>query len=131
MDSYDPRYLRGIDYFNRQAYFASHEVWEDLWRDDLGEAHLFYKGLIQAAVALHHLGRGNRHGADKLLSSSRQCLAAYGPKYMGLDVGRLLADVTSCCQRGVARPVGESPDRWPPPKIVLETPDDRENGSIT
>ena len=41
-----------------------------------GELRLFYKGLIQAAVALHHFGNGNIRGARKVYGRSRGYLAA-------------------------------------------------------
>jgi uncharacterized protein len=93
---YHPLYLRGIEYFNRQEYFQSHEVWEALWGTEEGQARDFYKGLIQAAVALHHLARGNEIGAQRLLERCRQCLARYRPKYLGLDLEVLLAQIDRC-----------------------------------
>ena len=54
--AYDPLYLRGIAYFNACEFFEAHETWEELWKDYSGELREFYKGLIQAAVALHHFG---------------------------------------------------------------------------
>lgn len=50
-DDYDPLYLKGIAYFNSCEFFEAHEVWEDLWKSYTGPLRLFYKGLIQAAVA--------------------------------------------------------------------------------
>ena len=32
-DTPDPRYLRGVELFNRGDYFDAHEVWEELWLD--------------------------------------------------------------------------------------------------
>ena len=78
-DDYDPLYLQGIAYFNACEFFEAHEVWEDLWKSYSGELRLFYKGLIQAAVALHHFGNGNIRGARKVYGSSRGYLAQYGP----------------------------------------------------
>lgn len=88
---YDPLYLRGIEEFNRQRYFDSHEVWEGLWIGETGPSRSFYKGLIQAAVALYHLDRGNVHGADKLLQGSQRYLEPFRPWYLGLDVEGFLA----------------------------------------
>ena len=52
-EDYDSLYLQGIAYFNACEFFEAHEVWEDLWKSYSGDLRLFYKGLIQAAVALH------------------------------------------------------------------------------
>lgn len=95
-DDYHPLYLGGIERFNRRDYFESHEVWENLWNVERGPAKKFYQGLIQAAVALHHLANGNHRGADKLLARCRWHLSPYRPKYMGLDVERFLAQMADC-----------------------------------
>jgi predicted metal-dependent hydrolase len=95
-EPYDPLYLQGIAYFNACDFFEAHEVWEDLWKNYSGELRLFYKGLIQAAVALHHFGNGNIRGARKVYRSSRAYVQQYGPRCMGLDVERFLAQFDAC-----------------------------------
>ena len=57
---------------------------------------LFYKGLIQAAVALHHFGNGNIRGARKVYRSSRGYLQQYRPRCMGLDVEQFLTQFDAC-----------------------------------
>lgn len=103
---FDPQYLSGIKCFNRREYFESHEVWESLWVAEHGQARRFLQGMIQAAVSLHHLGRGNRRGANKLRRRSRDYLTAYEPFYWGLDVTGFLAAVDACFD---ANPPGASP----------------------
>jgi uncharacterized protein len=93
---YDPLYLQGVAYFNACEFFEAHEVWEDLWKNYSGDLRLFYKGLIQAAVALHHFGNGNIRGARKVYRSSRGYLDAYRPVAMGLDVESFLARFDEC-----------------------------------
>ena len=68
---YDPRYLDGIEHFNKCDFFEAHEVWEELWADYSGPSRKFYQGLIQVAVCLHHFGNGNIRGAKKLYFGSR------------------------------------------------------------
>ena len=43
----DPRYLTGVEHFNKRAFYDAHEVWEDLWNDSQGEDNSFVQGLIQ------------------------------------------------------------------------------------
>ncbi len=95
-DEYDPLYLKGIAYFNACEFFEAHEVWEDLWKSYTGPLRLFYKGLIQAAVALHHFGNGNIRGARKVYGSSRGYIVQYGPRCEGLDVEKFLAEFDAC-----------------------------------
>jgi uncharacterized protein len=94
--TYEPLYLKGIAYFNACEFFEAHEVWEELWKEYQGELRLFYKGLIQAAVALHHFGNGNIRGARKVYFSSRNYLKEYAPLCMGLDVDQFLSQFDAC-----------------------------------
>jgi uncharacterized protein len=93
---YDPLYLRGIAHFNACDFFEAHEVWEELWKEYSGPLRLFYKGLIQAAVALHHFGNGNIRGARKVYGTSRNYLVNYGPACCGLDLEKFLAELDAC-----------------------------------
>lgn len=101
-ERYAPLYLQGIEHFNRGEYFDSHEVWEELWLDETGGDRLFYKGLIQAAVALYHLENGNATGSRKLLDSSAAYLQGYRPQHRGLDVDGFLDGVRQCFDANLA-----------------------------
>jgi predicted metal-dependent hydrolase len=117
-----PLFLRGVDQFNRCEFFQCHETWEELWLEERGASRLFYKGLIQAAVALFHLGNGNCHGAEKLLLGAQGYLSPYRPKYLGLDVDGFLAELARYIAQGIATGQGSgSPlaDPRPVPKIHL------------
>ncbi|MHB8862276.1 MAG: DUF309 domain-containing protein [Pirellulaceae bacterium] len=96
-NQYDPRYLEGIECFNRGAFFDAHEAWEALWIDTEGASRRFYQGLIQVAVCLYHFGNGNLRGARKLYHSSSNYLQAYGPQQAGLDLDRFLQEFQHCC----------------------------------
>jgi predicted metal-dependent hydrolase len=65
-------FLVGIAHFNRGEFFEAHEMWELLWRETTGPRADFYKGLIQCAVAFHHLRRGNLDGARRVYHRQRQ-----------------------------------------------------------
>lgn len=117
-DEYPVLYLRGIEQFNQRRYFDSHETWEELWVGEVGPDRSFYKGLIQAAVALHHLERGNAHGAIKLLERSRRYLAPFRPRHLGLDVDRFLDGLKRFIdQRLSGRGAAEAP-----PQIRIAVP---------
>jgi len=105
---YDPLYLQGIAYFNACEFFEAHETWEELWKEYRGELRLFYKGLIQAAVALHHFGNGNIRGARKVYFSSRGYLSAYRPECCGLDLEKFLGQFDACFAE-----VAASQDQYP------------------
>ncbi|HEY4232722.1 MAG TPA: DUF309 domain-containing protein [Lacipirellulaceae bacterium] len=95
-ENYDPLYLQGIAYFNACEFFEAHETWEDLWKSYSGELRLFYKGLIQSAVALHHFGNGNIRGARKVYFTSRNYLEQYRPFCVGLDLEKFLSQFDAC-----------------------------------
>lgn len=123
---YEPLYLRGVEHFNRRHFFVSHEVWEELWLEHQGPSKLYYKGLIQAAVALFHFENGNFHGARKLAEGAHRYLEPYGPKHLGLDIegffrafDAFLAPVWTSEPGRTARVSDQ-----PPPQIHLQPPAD-------
>lgn len=113
--SHDPRYLEGIEHFNRCDFFEAHEVWEDLWKEYSGPSRLFYKGLIHVAVCLHHFGNGNIRGARKLYHSSRGYLEPYAPFYEGLNVTKLLTELEVCCREFLT-----SDEEYPQIEIIAD-----------
>src|SRR5712691_7169815 len=135
---FDPRYLAGILFFNRQDYFEAHEVWESLWMECAGPERRFYQSLIQAAVALYHFGNGNLRGAVKLFHSSRNYMAPYGSPYMGLDAAGFWKQMEGCFAEVFADPnldrkvplrtemipvitLDPAPERWPNPADFEKT----------
>jgi hypothetical protein len=107
-ESYEPRYLAGILFFNRQDFFEAHEVWESLWQDCRGPERTFYQGLIQAAVGLLHFGNGNLRGAVKLYRSSRDYMDRFASPYLGLDTQEFWRQMECCYSELLA---SQEPDR--------------------
>jgi len=65
--------------FNAGDYWLAHEALETLWRSIIrSDAAAVWQGLIQAAAALLHRERGNRHGVDVVGSAALDKLA--GPQ---------------------------------------------------
>lgn len=83
----------GIKFFNSGCYFEAHEAWEDLWRTTQGPIRLFYQGLVQAAVGLHHLNKGNLNGARAQLTKSVAKLEQYPGAFCQIDNGKLVEDL--------------------------------------
>ncbi len=79
-----------IELFNAGKYLAAHEVLEELWEATQGPEEGFYQGLLQAAIALHHLEQGNLEGAARLYRGHRRCLGVYLPRHRGLDLAGFL-----------------------------------------
>jgi predicted metal-dependent hydrolase len=106
----------GVRLFNAGEYHAAHEAFEKLWLgNEAGDAD-FFKGLVQASIALHHFRRGELEGARKLYSGHRRLLAPFLPRHRGLDVAGFLAAMQAALQ-GVVR---ARPDERVP--FVAEAP---------
>jgi hypothetical protein len=117
MDTYDPRYLAGILFFNERDFFEAHEVWEDLWSESHGDERRFYQGLIQAAVGLFHFGGGNLGGALKLYRSGYDYMKTCGSPFHGLDVEAFWRQMARCFEPLLSTP---TPDRAlrPVPELI-------------
>ncbi len=82
---------QGLKLFNEGEFFEAHEVWEDAWNAaPLPEPHTysrkrFYQGLIQCAVSLEHMRRGNPRGALRVFESAQTKFVGCPPHYLGID----------------------------------------------
>ena len=95
-DSPPAALLKGVAEFNRRAYFQCHETLEELWLHEPGPIRLFYQGIIQVAVGLHHLERRNRRGSLSLLRQGIEKLERFRPRCMCVDVADLVRQTARC-----------------------------------
>jgi predicted metal-dependent hydrolase len=102
-------FARGIELFNACEYEEAHEEFELLWLSTQGPDSDFYKGLVQAAIALHHFRRGNLEGTAKLYGGHRRYLAAYLPVHLGVDVAAFLREMQAALSAVVRRIPGADP----------------------
>ena len=87
---------QGLLLFNGGKFYEAHEVWEDLWRATSDPVlKTCHQGLIQAAVGLHHLGRGNLVGAKSQLGKSLRNLRAGASAHIGLDIDGLVSQLSA------------------------------------
>jgi hypothetical protein len=79
------RYLEHArDLFNRGEFWLAHEALETVWRSIMKEDEArIWQGFIQAAAALLHLGRGNRHGTVVVGAAALKKLA--GPQHPDIE----------------------------------------------
>ena len=87
---------KGIEEFNTHRFFECHETLEDIWRAERRPLRQFYKGVIQVAAGFHHLGRNNWKGTVNKLESGTRYLEPFRPRYLGLDVQRLIDEARGC-----------------------------------
>lgn len=79
----------GIQLFNSQKYFETHEILEEVWLKTEGEKKIFLHGLIQIAAAFHHHTRGNPAGFRSLLEKGLKKLESFGEDEEEIDLGGL------------------------------------------
>jgi predicted metal-dependent hydrolase len=87
-----PAFWQAIDQFNDQEFYACHDTLEALWLEASETDKNFYQGILQIAVACHHLGNYNWRGAVILLGEGIKRLSDYQPVYEDINVTNLLED---------------------------------------
>ena len=113
-------YEQGIDLFNQGRFFECHEAWEEIWKRSDGELKLFYQGLIQAAVAILHVQRGNLEGARSLYQKASANLDSIPHEHMGLAIGELRVELSrfiEIASRADGSPLPASPRLRRIPKL--------------
>jgi hypothetical protein len=98
--------------WNERLFFEVHEVLEGPWKTARDQVRQALQGVIQVAVAYHHLAHGNLRGARTLMTEGRGRLAAVIDGILpALDLETLLA-VTAPWEQALAARV--LPDLEPP-----------------
>ena len=105
--------------WNEGLFFEVHEVLEAVWQRESGSRRQALQGLIQIAVAWHHLAHGNFRGARTLLREGRARLAAAPAGTLPLlDRDALLADTLPAEEALVA---SGAPGPLAPPPLLFRT----------
>ena len=89
----DPRLQKGIDEFNQQLFFESHETLEEIWLEERGEDRKFYQGIIQIAAGYFKLQQGVPAGAIKLWRMGLEKIEPYSPVYLGVELASFIVAV--------------------------------------
>ncbi len=95
----------GINFFNSGRYFEAHEAWEDLWRMTQGPLRLYYQGLVQAAVGLHHFQHANPNGGRAQLTKAVSKLSQYPHRFCQIDNLKLTSDLQEILLRDEPGPI--------------------------
>ena len=86
-------FMQAVEEFNKGKFYQCHDSLEAIWVDSPEIDKRFYQGILQIAVACHHLSNLNLRGAIILLGESIQRLRDYLPEYKQIDLSQLLEDV--------------------------------------
>ncbi len=127
-DDRDP-FDRGVVLFNAGQWFDAHEAWEDLWHMATGRHRETLQGLIQLAVTMEHMRRGNPRGVINVFDASTRHLAGAPELFMGIELARLQREVgelvrqvrampEACLRPGAPRGQVLPVDLAKPPRIV-------------
>jgi len=82
--------------WNERLFFEVHEILEAAWKTAAGDERQALQGVIQIAVAFHHLAHGNVRGGRSLLVEGRGRIAVLPPETLPvIDVPRLLGATES------------------------------------
>lgn len=96
---HDPRFLEGIEHFNKQDFYSAHDAWESLWLERFGEEKSFLQGLILCAVALHHYGRNNLNGARSRFRLALERFEGYPEEFWDIDLGNFVRRMKGALHR--------------------------------
>ena len=88
-----------MEEFNRGLFFECHDTLEDLWSGIRGPARDFFQGLIQVAVAFHHVSNGNAPGARQHDRRALGRFRAYPGRYFGFDLDAQRAELGAWRER--------------------------------
>jgi len=85
----------GLHLYNTGEWFEAHEAWEDIWRPASGQWKAFYQGLIQVAVVIEHIRRGNPRGMRSVYETCLTKFEGLPPVFMGIHIPRLLESLAA------------------------------------
>jgi hypothetical protein len=91
---------RGVALFNRGRYWEAHEALEVVWRQAVPPERDLWQGLIQAAAAMLHRERGNRHGLLTQGAAAIQKLRRATPDGFPVETARFVQELQRCVEEG-------------------------------
>ena len=89
---------KGALLFNHHLFFEVHEILEEQWKEESGDVRLFLQGLIQIAVAFHHLGNNNFRGATALLHDGLAKITPHQPEFLDIELQTFIVRLGVCQQ---------------------------------
>lgn len=99
----DPRLAEGLRLFRSGRYFEAHDAWEALWHEVGDPQREWLQGLIQVAVARHHLARGRASSAAYLLGRAELHRRRGGRPRLGIALAALIRQAAREAGRLTAR----------------------------
>ncbi|OYV66250.1 MAG: hypothetical protein B7Z72_11710 [Gemmatimonadetes bacterium 21-71-4] len=91
---------RGVALYNAGHFWQAHEALEVVWRQSVAPERSLWQGLIQAAAAMLHRDRGNRHGLLAQGRAAIERLRAPAPAAFPVETARFLQGLAACVEAG-------------------------------
>ncbi|MBK8014867.1 MAG: alpha/beta fold hydrolase [Deltaproteobacteria bacterium] len=107
----------GLCLYQQEHFFEAHEVWEEVWLEEVGRTKRLLQVLILVAAACHKQKTGHQVGTSKLLAKAVDALDALevgALAWLGFDIVALKLEA--------ARALGESDRRIRDPGAAFEPP---------
>jgi predicted metal-dependent hydrolase len=79
----------GIDLFNEERYWESHEALEAAWKKSTGDQKEVLQGLILIAAAFVHSQKNEELVALSVMRRAREKLTSHRKEYFGIDIADL------------------------------------------
>ncbi len=91
---------RGVRLYNAGRYWEAHEALEVVWRASSPPQRELWQGLIQAAAAMLHRERGNRHGLLTQGEAAIRKLRVAAPPGFPVETVQFVQGLQRCVEAG-------------------------------
>ncbi|MBI5022188.1 MAG: DUF309 domain-containing protein [Ignavibacteriales bacterium] len=91
-------FKKGVKYYNQGYFWEAHEIWEELWREQVGEGKRFIEGFVQLAEAYHFVKGGKFSSAVYLFEKSLSGLRGFERIECLISITSSLNDATELLQ---------------------------------
>ena len=86
---FNPKALKGLQAFNRQAFYDAHEHFEDAWRESPLYERELYRALLQISGGFYRLTQDKPSAARKFFDRAVFWLQPYPSSFLGIDTDAL------------------------------------------
>lgn len=96
------QFREGVNLFNEGYHWEAHEAWEDVWRDQEGDAKTFVQGFVQMAAAYSFLKQGKAGSARYLFEKAVEKFLEFEHIDSGIALKPLIDSMRSFLMGGSA-----------------------------
>ena len=90
----------GLDFFNQERYWESHEALESAWKTAIGDEKEILQGLILVAAALVHWQKNEKQVTLSVIRRARDTLESHRTEYCGISLAGLTGRLDAILRAG-------------------------------